>query len=118
MATRWFSTEPRWGLKCWRSRWSSHPAAGLQETFEAARAPVKAWIMQQPSVVLASGCRGVSRTGVIISVHKSYADLERFMSDHKRMLGDLFSEDDTAIVNLRGGEIIKPFHLKYLAEAV
>jgi DNA-binding Lrp family transcriptional regulator len=95
----------------------SYPSAGLRGNVEANIGKAVKWMKGQPSVILASGCRGMNRSGVMISVHKSYADFDRFMSEHKRELGDLFSEIDTAIVNLGGGEVIKPLHLKYLAEA-
>jgi hypothetical protein len=75
------------------------------------------WMKEQPNVILCSGSRGMGRNGVMISIHKSYADLDRFMMEHKRELGDMFSDIDTAIVNLSGREIIKPLHLKYLADA-
>ena len=96
----------------------SYPSAGLRENVEANVEKATKWLMKQPGVLLASGCRGMGRTAALISVHKSYADFDRFMSEHKRELGYLFSEIDTAIVNLGGREVIKPLHLKYLADAL
>jgi hypothetical protein len=87
------------------------------ESAEAARERVRKWNMKQPNVVLASGGRGMG-SGVLISVHKSYADFDRFMSEHKRALGDLYSEDDTVLVNLGGTEVVKPLRLNYLADVV
>ncbi len=96
----------------------SHPSAGVKENVHVNVEKAAKWLMKQPSVLLASGCRGMGRNAVLVSVHKSYADFDRFMSEHKRELGYLFSEADTALVNLGGGEVIKPLHLKYLAEAL
>lgn len=95
----------------------AHPTTGLKDSFEAARGRAAQWMMKQPNVILCSGTRGMGRNGVMISVHRTYADFDQFMSEHKRELGDMFTEIDTAIVNLSGSEIIKPLHLKYLAEA-
>lgn len=96
----------------------SHPSVSLRENVKASVERAVTWMMKQPNVILCSGTRGLDRSGVMISVHKSYGDFDRFISEHKRDLGDMFSEIDTAIVNLGGGEIIKPLHLKYLAEAL
>ena len=96
----------------------THPSTGASESYEAVRERVRKWNMKQPSVILASGSRGVNSSGVSISIHKSYADFDKFMSEHKRALGDLYSEDDTIIVNLGGTEVIKPLNLKYLADAI
>jgi hypothetical protein len=60
----------------------------------------------------------MNKNGVLISVHKSYADFDKFMIEHKRELGNLFIDIQTAIVNLGGEEVIKPLHLKYLADAL
>lgn len=95
-----------------------NPMTGLRDSYEAARVRAVKWHAKQPSVIMSSGCRGMNRDGVVISVHKSYADFDHFISEHKRELGDLFSEADTVIVNLGGKDIIKPLHLKYLADAI
>lgn len=117
-----YTTIPKWAAMGFEilaiTLIKSHPAAGVMESAETARERVRKWNMKQPNVVLASGSRGMNRTGVLISVHRSYADFDRFLSEHKRALGDLYSEDDTVLVNLGGTEVMKPLHLKYLADAV
>ncbi|MDH5495498.1 MAG: hypothetical protein OEY24_07365, partial [Candidatus Bathyarchaeota archaeon] len=75
------------------------------------------WLMKQPNVLMSGGCRGMGVSGFMISVHKSYSDYDSFMSKHKRELGDTFTDVQTVLVNLGGNQILKPFHLKYLAEA-
>ena len=54
--------------------------------------------------------------GFLISVHKSYSDFDKFMFDHKREMGWSVDNVQTVIVNLGGSAILKPLHLKYLAE--
>jgi DNA-binding Lrp family transcriptional regulator len=96
----------------------NHPSVSLKENVKANFERAVKWMKTQPNVILCSGVRGMNRSGLMISVHKSYFDFDRFIAEHKRALGDLFSEIDTALVNLKGGEVIKPLHLKYLAEAI
>ena len=116
-----YTAVPKWAAMGFEilaiSMVKSHPSAGVRKNAKASIARVVKWTMDQPNVIMASGCRGMGRNGVMMSVHKSYADFDRFMVEHKRELGDLFSEIDTALVNLGGTEIVKPLHLKYLAEA-
>ena len=47
------------------------------------------FLMEQPNIIMSGGCRGMSKNGFIISVHKSYSDLDNFLADHKREIGDL-----------------------------
>jgi DNA-binding Lrp family transcriptional regulator len=117
-----YTTVPKWtelGLQILAiTLVKSHPSLGARDSYEAAHQKAKEWIGKQPNVIMSSGIRGMSRNGVMISVHKSYADFDKFMSEHKRELGDMCSEIETALVNLGGADIIKPLHLKYLAAAL
>ena len=74
------------------------------------------FLMKHPNILMSGGCRGMSRNGFIISVHKSYSDLDDFLADHKREIGDLCVDIDTILVNLGGNQIHKPLHIKYLAK--
>ncbi len=56
-------------------------------------------------------------TGIIISTHKTYADLDEFLSNHRNHLGDLLEDVQTIIVNLSGKTYYRPLNFKYLAEA-
>ncbi len=116
-----YTAVPKWAAMGFEilaiSMVKSHPSAGVRKNAEASIEKTVKWMRNQPNVLLASGCRGMGRNGVLMSVHKSYADFDRFMVEHKRELGDLYSEIDTVLVNLGGAEIIKPLHLKYLADA-
>jgi len=90
---------------------------GLRKEYEAAVKRGTEWLMKHPNVIMSGGCRGMNANGFIVSVHKSYSDLDDFLSDHKRELGDMFTDIQTAIVNLAGTQVLKPLHFKYLAEA-
>jgi len=94
----------------------SKQALGLKERYEAAHKEAIKWLMKQSCIIMSGGCRGMGMDGFLISVHKSYEDFDRFMFDHKREMGDLVEDVQTVIVNLGGDAILKPLHLKCLAE--
>jgi DNA-binding Lrp family transcriptional regulator len=75
------------------------------------------WLSKQPNVIFGSECRGMGMTGIMICLHKNYADFDKFMNQHRQQLGDLFEDVQTFVVNLAGKSVYRPFHLKYLAEA-
>jgi len=89
---------------------------GTKEKFEAAHKKSTEWFMKQPNIIMGAGCRGMGTNGIIISVHKSYSDLDDFLTKHKRELGDMCTDIQTVLVNLGGNQILKPLHFKYLAE--
>jgi len=91
-------------------------ALGLKESYEAAHKKGIKWLMKQSCIIMSGGCRGMGMDGFLISVHKSYEDFDRFMFTHKREMGDFVEDVQTVFVNLGGGAILKPLHLKYLAE--
>jgi len=75
------------------------------------------WLSKQPNVIFGSECRGMGMTGIMICLHKNYAEFDEFMNHHRQQLGDLFEDVQTFVVNLAGKSVYRPFHLKYLAEA-
>jgi len=91
-------------------------ALGIEENYTTARNRGTKWLMKQPNVIMSGGCRGMSVDGFMFSVHKNYSRFDNFMAKHKRELGDTFTDVQTIIINLGGNQILKPFHLKYLAE--
>ena len=91
-------------------------ALGIEERYEAAHKKGIKWLMKHPNVIMGGGCRGMGMDGFLISVHKSYSDFDKFMFDHKREMGWSVDNVQTVIVNLGGSAILKPLHLKYLAE--
>ncbi len=89
---------------------------GIEEHYRTARNRGRKWLMKQPNVIMSGGCRGMRVDGFMFSVHKNYSTFDSFMAKHKRELGDTFTDVQTVIINLGGSQILKPFHLKYLAE--
>lgn len=56
-------------------------------------------------------------TGMMISLHKSYADFDEFLNAHREQLGDFLEDVETVVVNLTGKAVYRPLHFKYLAQA-
>ncbi len=73
------------------------------------------WLEKQPNVIFGAGCRGLGMTGIMFSVHKSYSDLDKFLTNHREQLGEILQDVETVIVSV--DSIYRPFSLKYLAEA-
>ncbi len=74
------------------------------------------WLMRQPNIIMAGGCRGMGMDSFNLSFHKSYADYDEWMRKLKLEMADLIEEVQSILVNLRGTELLKPLHLKYLAQ--
>ena len=53
----------------------------------------------------------------MISLHRTYSDYDDFMREYRLELGEFTDDIQSVLVNLAGKELVKPFHLKYLAEA-
>jgi DNA-binding Lrp family transcriptional regulator len=89
----------------------------LKENYDVIRKRARKWLMKHPNVLMSGGCRGMGMNGVMVSVHKSYSDFDSFMTEHRIELGDMLADIDSIIVNLEGNDVLKPLHLKYLADA-
>jgi hypothetical protein len=57
---------------------------------------------------------GVS--ALMMSVHKSYSDLDDFIYRYRIELADTIDDFQPVFVNLSRRELLKPLHLKYLAD--
>jgi len=90
-------------------------ASGTKKT-EAYERSMK-WLLKQPNVIMGSGCRGMGMTDVMISLHKTYPDLDAFLTRHREQLADFLEDVQTIVVNMSGKTFHKPLDLKYLAEA-
>lgn len=73
------------------------------------------WMKKHPNVIFGARVQGMGKNGLVISIHKDYADFDNFLSDLLVTFGDNIEDHGTLIISL-GGRIIKPFSLAYLAE--
>jgi len=81
--------------------------ASIEKAIKVARA--------RPNIIFASEAEGMGKNGVIISLHKSYTDFSKFLSDLRSEGGDDLRDYDAVLVSLEG-RIVKPFSLTYLGE--
>ena len=86
------------------------------KTKSGARA-LESYMMSQPNVIMSCGCRGNGMDSFTLSFHESYSDYDEWFGKLRLKCGDLLDDAQSVLVNLRGKEILKPLHLKYLAEA-
>ncbi len=92
-------------------------AAGTKEKYESSRRRGKKWLMIQPQIIMSGGCRGLGADSFMISVHRSYPEYDEFLRNHRLEMGDLVEDVQSVLVNLSGEEILKPLHMRYLADS-
>jgi len=88
-----------------------------KERYSAVRKKGLEWLMSQPNVIMAGACRGMGMDAFSLSLHKSYSDYDDWFHNLKLELGDLIDDIQSALINLRGKELLKPLNFKYIAEA-
>ncbi len=76
---------------------------------------IKEWYTKQTNVVLVLEGRGMGWDAVCVSLHESFENFASFIRAHDSELSEWVVESQTFHADLKGGIIIKPFHLKYLA---
>jgi len=75
----------------------------------------KKLVLDEPRVILAASAEGMGRNGVMISLHKDYADFRRFMNQLKSSSEGYMKEVDSMLISLRSGTIVKPLSVSQLA---
>jgi len=73
--------------------------------------------MNQPNILMAAASRGMGMGAFNIAVFKSYSDYDEWFGKLRLEMGDLVDDIQSVLVNLRGKEVLKPLHFKYLSEA-
>lgn len=86
------------------------------EEREALFRKAREWMMKQPNVVFVAEGQGIGWDGVCVSLHKNYSDFIEFIRKHNSEL-DFITESQSFIADITPTTVVKPFHLKYLAEA-
>ncbi|NLF89481.1 Lrp/AsnC family transcriptional regulator [Candidatus Bathyarchaeota archaeon] len=79
---------------------------------------MKEWYMKQTNVIMVMDGRGMGWDAVCISLHENFANFADFIRAHDSELSDWVIESQTFNADLKGGIMIKPFHLKYLASSL
>ena len=83
---------------------------------EKALKKMKEWYLNQPNVILVADGRGMGWDAICVSLHENFADYADFIRLQDSELADFIIENQTFHADLKPGLVIKPFHLKYLAE--
>ena len=78
-------------------------------------AKAKEWAQKNHEILFTSRTQGMGMDALTISVHKNYADYDKFVKMNRKLWGDLMAETHNLLIDLKG-EVTKPFSLKYLAE--
>jgi len=73
------------------------------------------WMKKYPNIIFAARAEGMGKNGVMISLHKSYTEFSKFVSQNLQYWGDEIDNYDTMLISL-DGLIVKPLSLRYLAE--
>lgn len=78
----------------------------------------KKFAMDQPNVLFASTGQGMDSTGMMVSVHRDYADFTKFHQDFRREWGKHLAEYKTFLISMKGDFTVKPFSFDYLAKCM
>lgn len=76
----------------------------------------KKLVLENPRVIFVASAEGMGGNGVMISIHKSFADYHAFMNKLKLESRGFMEKVDTILVSLDSQTMIKPLSLAYLAE--
>jgi DNA-binding Lrp family transcriptional regulator len=75
------------------------------------------WGKQQPSVVYASTGQGIDSDGVVVSMHRNYADFVKYYQLFRRDWGKYLQDFKVFLISEKGSIIMKPFSFNYLIDA-
>jgi len=73
------------------------------------------WVNKNPCIIFASQCQGGGKDGLLISIHRDYADYTRFLNDLGKEMGGLIENTENLLINLKGF-IAKPLSLSYITK--
>ncbi|MGD8506428.1 MAG: Lrp/AsnC family transcriptional regulator [Candidatus Bathyarchaeota archaeon] len=95
-----------------RSEKSTEPMNKVKEFIQQLR---EQCISRYPNIIFACGGRGLGMTGVIISVHRDYADYVQFEREFRGLLGEYMDRFDTFLVSLKD-KPARELTFKYLGD--
>jgi Lrp/AsnC family leucine-responsive transcriptional regulator len=75
------------------------------------------WVKNYPNIVLSAKAEGSGKNAVMISLHKSYTDYSKFVSETQMQWADDIENYDTILIALKG-PVVRAFSLRSLAEAI
>ena len=75
----------------------------------------RSWVQTRNELIFDSRAEGMGMDAIAISLHKNYSDYKQFLTDNKNHWGNLLSEVNYVLVDMKSG-VSKPFSFKYLAD--
>jgi DNA-binding Lrp family transcriptional regulator len=75
------------------------------------------WAKQQPNVVYVSTGQGIDSDGIVVSIHKNYADFVKYYQLFRRDWGKYLEDFKIFLISEKGSIIMKHFSFNYLTDA-
>jgi len=75
------------------------------------------YMKKYPNIILSSRIQGMGKDAIIVSFHKDFTEYENFMVTLKSDWIDAAEDIESMLISFKG-ITVKPFSLKYLAEAL
>jgi DNA-binding Lrp family transcriptional regulator len=76
----------------------------------------KKLVLENPQVIFVASAEGMGRNGVMISLHKDYAEYCDFMNNLEFDSGSYMEKVDTMLISLVPSAVVKPLSLANLAK--
>jgi DNA-binding Lrp family transcriptional regulator len=76
----------------------------------------KKLVLDEPRVIFVASAEGMGRNGVMISLHKDYADFRNFMDNLKFNSEGYMREVDSMLISLSSSMMVKPLSFSYIAK--
>jgi len=73
------------------------------------------WAMERPNIIFAGRAEGMGKNGMMISLHRDFAEFASFIADLMIEWGGDIEDYGTLLTPLKG-TIVKPLSLEYLAK--
>lgn len=80
--------------------------------------PSKNFLSRHPEMILVSSGSGLKYDRVVLSVHRSYTDYNKFIGELKQEWGKYLADPESFIISLQSDTILRDFTLKHLAETI
>jgi DNA-binding Lrp family transcriptional regulator len=75
------------------------------------------WGVQQPNVIYAGTGQGIDSDGLIVSIHKNYADFVKYYQTFRRDWGKYLQDFKIFLISEKGSIKMKSFSFNYLVDA-
>ena len=98
--------------------WKHEFRKDMNTNSEAFKKKTRAFFSKHPNILYASTGRGLgmARARMFISLHRSYADYAKFMTELEEQWGRYLEKNEIFIISLKSDSILRPLTFKYLAE--